>query len=50
MELRIYLQGNSGERDIENRFMNKGRGEKRVRNMERLTWKLNVTICKRDSQ
>ena len=27
-----------------------GRGEERVRCMERVTWKLNTTICKIDSQ
>ena len=37
--LRIYLQGSSGETDIENRLMDMGRGEERVRRMERLTWK-----------
>ena len=26
------------------------RGEERVRSMERVTWKLNITICKTDSQ
>ena len=28
---RIYLQGNNGETDIENRLMGMGRGEKRVK-------------------
>ena len=27
-----------------------GRGEERVRCVERVTWKLNITICKIDSQ
>ena len=31
------LQGNSGETDIENRFMDMGRGKERVRCMERVT-------------
>ena len=44
---RIYLQGSSGETDIENRLMDMGRGEERVRCMERITWKL---TCKIDSQ
>ena len=43
--VRIYLQGNNGERDIENRLMDMGRGEERVRCMERVTWK-HITICK----
>ena len=30
--------------------MDIGRGEKRVRWMERVTWKLRITICKIDSQ
>ena len=30
--------------------MDMGRGEERVRCMERVTWKLNITICKIDSQ
>ena len=43
---RIYLQGNSGETDIENRFMDMGRGEERVRCMERVTWKLTLPYVK----
>ena len=39
---RIYLQGRNGETDIENRLMDLGRGEKRVRCMERVTWKLTL--------
>ena len=39
---RIYLQGSSGETDIENRLMDMGRGEERVRCMERVTWKLTI--------
>ena len=46
---RIYLQGGSEETDIENRCMDMGRGEERVRCMERVTWKLTF-ICKIDSQ
>ena len=45
---RIYLQGNSGETGVGNRLMDMGRGEERVRCVERVTWKL--TICKIDSQ
>ena len=34
---RIYLQGNNGETDIENRFMDMGRVEERGRCMGRVT-------------
>ena len=37
---RVSLQGSSGETDIENRFMDMGRGEERVRCMDRVTWKI----------
>ena len=37
---RIYLQGRNGETDIENRLIDMGRGEERVRCVERVTWKL----------
>ena len=50
---RIYLQGSSGEIDIENRLTDMGRGEERVRCMERVTWKFIFTrkfTCKLDSQ
>ena len=43
---RIFLQGNNGETDIENRLMDKGRGEERVRCMERVTWKLTLPHVK----
>ena len=43
---RIYLQGSNGETDIENRFMDMGRGEERVRCMERVTWKLTLPYVK----
>ena len=33
----FILQGRNGETDIENRFMDMGRGEERVRCMERIT-------------
>ena len=36
--------------DIENRLMDMGRGEEGMGCMERVTWKLNITICKTDSQ
>ena len=38
----IYFQGSNGETDIENGLMDMGRGEERVRHMERVTWKLTV--------
>ena len=42
----MYLEGNSGETDIENRLMDMGRGEERVRYMERVTWKLTLPSVK----
>ena len=42
----IYLQGSSGETDIENRLMDMGRGEERVRCMERVTWALTLPYVK----
>ena len=44
--VRIYLQGSSGEIDIENRLMDMGRGEERVRCMERATQKLTLPYVK----
>ena len=35
---------------IENRFMGMGRGEERVKCMERVTWKLTLPYVKIDSQ
>ena len=43
---RIYLQGSNAETDIENRLMDMGRGEERVRCMERVTWKLTLAYVK----
>ena len=43
---RIYLQGSSGEADIGNRLMDMGKGEERVRCMERVTWKLVLPYVK----
>ena len=37
---KVYLQVSNGETDIENRLMDIGRGEDRVRCMETVTWKL----------
>ena len=36
------LQGNNGDTDIETRLMDMGRGEERVRCMERVAWKLTL--------
>ena len=44
--VRIYLQGSSGEIDIENRLMDMGRGVERVSSMERVTWKLILAYLK----
>ena len=41
-----YIQGSNGETDIEKRFMAMGRGEERVRCMERVTWKLTLPYVK----
>ena len=37
---KVYLEVSNGETDIENRLMDMGRGEDRVRCMETVTWKL----------
>ena len=41
---RIYLQGSNGETDIQNTLMDMGRGEEKVRCMERITWKLTFAV------
>ena len=43
---RIYLKGRDGETDIENRLLDMGRGEERVRCMERIIWKLILPYVK----
>ena len=43
---RIYLWGSNGEKDIENRLMDMGRGEERVRCIERVTWKFTLLYAK----
>ena len=43
---KTYLQGNSGETDIENRLMDIGRMEERLRCMDRVTWKLTLPYVK----
>ena len=40
---RVYLQGNSGETDIETRLTDMGRGEEKVGSMERVTRKLTLS-------
>ena len=42
----IYRATNNGETDIENRLMDMGRGEERVRCMARVTWKLTLPYVK----
>jgi len=44
--LQVAVQGSNGETDIENRLMGLGRGEERVRCMERVTWKLTLPYVK----
>ena len=44
------MQGSSGETDIENRLMDMGRGEERMRCMEKSNMETYITICKIDSQ
>ena len=46
MVLKIYLQGSDEQTDIENRLKDTGRGEERVRCMERVTWKLILPYVK----
>ena len=41
-----YSQGSNGETDIENKLMDTGRGEERVRCKERVTWKLTLPYVK----
>jgi len=40
------LQGSNGETDIENQLVDLGRGERRARYMERVTWKLTLLYVK----
>ena len=44
--VKILFTGSSGETDIGNRLVNFGRGEERVRCMERVTWKLTLPYVK----
>ena len=43
----VYFQASNGEADTENRSMDTGRGEERVRWMERVTWKLTLPYVNR---
>jgi len=46
MVLKNLLADNNGESDTENRLMDMGRGEERVKCMERVTWKLTLPYVK----
>ena len=46
MVLKNLFIGNNGETDIENRLKDMGRGEERVRCMERVTRKLTLPYVK----
>ena len=46
MVLKNSFIGQQVEKDIENRLMDMGRGEERVRCMERVTWKLTLPSVK----
>ena len=42
----FYLPGSNGEIDIENKLMDLGREEERVRYMESITWNLTLPYAK----
>ena len=42
MVLKNLFIGQHGETDLENRLMDMGRGEERMRSMERVTWKITL--------
>ena len=44
------MQGSNGETNIENRLVDLGKGEERVRCVETVTWKLTLPYLKIDSQ
>ena len=46
MVLKNLFTGSNGQRDIENRIMDMGRGEERVRCMERVAWELTLPYIK----
>ena len=46
MVLKNLFTGSSGETDMENRLMDMGKEEERVRCMKRVTWKLTLPYVK----
>ena len=48
MVLKNLFTGSNGQTDTENRIMDMGRGEERVRCMERITWKLILPYVKQE--
>ena len=46
MVLKNLFSGQQGETDIENRLMDMGRGEERVRCTEKVTWRLTLPYVK----
>ena len=46
MVLKNLFTGSNGETDIENRPKDMGKGEEKVRCMERVTWKLTLPYVK----
>ena len=46
MVLKNLFRGQHGETDVEHRLMDMGRGEERVRCIERVTWKLTLLFIK----
>ena len=46
MVVKNLFTGHSRETDTENRLMDMGRGEERVRCMARVTWKVTLTCVK----
>ena len=42
----LFIGQQGGETDIENRLMDKGKGEERVSCMERVTWKFALPYVK----
>ena len=46
MVLKNLFTGSSGETDMENRLMDMGKEEERVRCMKRVTWKLTLPYIK----
>ena len=46
MVLKNLFRGSSGETDVEKRLTDMGRGEEKVRCMERVTWKLTLPYVK----